>query len=245
MAVSRNDSLLSEDRTPVGQCAAGRGCVIFIRARLYQACPIVCLSVVLGIVFFLFNSRTLQAGMYMCRDQSGAINFTNVLNSSDCQPVELVEEGTWAELTHSSGYYDYTNSHGSSDSTRYDYEIRRIGRRYNVDPSLIKAIIHTESDFDDQAVSRCGAQGLMQLMPGTARDLQVSDPFNPQENIDGGTRYIRSLLDNFNEDLVLSLAAYNAGPGLVSRTGGVPNIPETQNYIEMVLKRYKVYKATW
>jgi soluble lytic murein transglycosylase-like protein len=183
--------------------------------------------------------------MYMCRDQSGAINFTNVLNSSDCQPVELVEEGTWAELTHSSGYYDYTNSHGSSDSTRYDYEIRRIGRRYNVDPSLIKAIIHTESDFDDQAVSRCGAQGLMQLMPGTARDLQVSNPFNPQENIDGGTRYIRSLLDSFNEDLVLSLAAYNAGPGLVSRTGGVPNIPETQNYIEMVLKRYKVYKATW
>jgi soluble lytic murein transglycosylase-like protein len=73
----------------------------------------------------------------------------------------------------------------------------------------------------------------------------VSNPFNPQENIDGGTRYIRSLLDNFNEDLVLSLAAYNAGPGLVSRTGGVPNIPETQNYIEMVLKRYKVYKATW
>jgi soluble lytic murein transglycosylase-like protein len=85
----------------------------------------------------------------------------------------------------------------------------------------------------------------MQLMPGTARDLQVSDPFNPQENIDGGTRYFRSLLDSFNEDLVLSLAAYNAGPGLVSRAGGVPKIPETLNYIEMVLKRYKVYKATW
>ena len=135
-------------------------------------------------------------------------------------------------------------SHGSA-SERYDSEIRRIGRLYRVDPSLIKAIIHTESDFDHRAVSRCGAQGLMQLMPGTARELRVSDPFNAQDNIDGGTRYFRSLLDSFNEDLVLSLAAYNAGPGLVARTGGVPEIPETQRYIKKVLKRYKVYKKAF
>jgi soluble lytic murein transglycosylase-like protein len=131
------------------------------------------------------------------------------------------------------------------NSTRYDLEIRRVSRLYNVDPSLIKAIIHTESDFDDQAVSRSGAQGLMQLMPATARELRVTNPFDPQENIDGGTRYFRSLLDIFNEDLVLSLAAYNAGPGLVTRTGGVPDIAETQHYVKKVLKRYKVYQTTW
>ncbi len=246
MAGPRNDSFVSEDQPPGSKCAAGHECfVIFIRARLPKTCPAVSISVVLVVVLFLFDSSTLQAGMYVCRDQSGAINFTNVRNSPDCEPLELKKEGTWAEVSHSSEYLEYTETYGSSDSSRYDREIRRIGRRYNVDPSLIKAIIHTESDFDDQAVSRAGAQGLMQLMPGTARQLQVADPFDPKENIDGGTRYFRSLLDNFNEDLVLSLAAYNAGPGLVSRTGGVPEIPETQHYIELVLKRYKIYKASW
>ena len=83
----------------------------------------------------------------------------------------------------------------------------------------------------------------MQLMPGTARELRVSNPFNAKENIDGGTRYFRKMLDSFDGNLVLSLAAYNAGPGLVARTGGVPKIKETRRYINKVLKRYKVYKA--
>ena len=83
----------------------------------------------------------------------------------------------------------------------------------------------------------------MQLMPATARELRVANPFNPRENIDGGTRYFRGLMDTFNGDLILSLAAYNAGPGLVKRTGGVPRITETRRYVNKVLKRYKVYKA--
>lgn len=83
----------------------------------------------------------------------------------------------------------------------------------------------------------------MQLMPATSRELRVSNPFNPRENIDGGTRYFRKMLDSFGGDLVLSLAAYNSGPGLVARTGGVPRIKETRRYVNKVLKRYKVYKA--
>jgi soluble lytic murein transglycosylase-like protein len=199
------------------------------------------MAFVLVIVFFLFNTRTLHAGMFVCRDQSGAINITNVPNYSDCKPLELEKESSWSDFSFGSR----SSAKNSTNSTRYDLEIRRVSRLYNVDPSLIKAIIHTESDFDDQAVSRSGAQGLMQLMPATARELRVTNPFDPWENIDGGTRYFRSLLDIFNEDLVLSLAAYNAGPGLVTRTGGVPEIAETKHYIKKVLKRYKVYQATW
>lgn len=160
------------------------------------------------------------------------MNFTNVPDGIDCKTIELQKEsGSWAGVSR------------LPDSSRYDREILRVGKIYNIDPSLIKAIIHTESDFDNQAVSRSGAQGLMQLMPDTARDLQVANPFNPWENIEGGTRYFRSILDSFNDDLILSLAAYNAGPGLVARTGGVPRIPETLRYVNKVLKRYKVYKA--
>jgi soluble lytic murein transglycosylase-like protein len=126
----------------------------------------------------------------------------------------------------------------------YDREIRSIARRYKIDPSLIKAIIHTESAFNHKAVSKSGAQGLMQLMPDTAREMDVADPFNPRENIDGGTRYFRQILNDFDGNLILSLAAYNAGPGLVRRTGGVPQIPETRRYVNKVLKQYKVYRSS-
>ena len=244
MAVIWNDSFLKEGQSPGRQYTAGQGSILISSpVPLSLTCPIVCMAFVLVIVFFLFNTRTLHAGMFVCRDQSGAINITNVPNYSDCKPLELKKESSWSDF--SMGSRSRSSAKNSTNSTRYDLEIRRVSRLYNVDPSLIKAIIHTESDFNDQAVSRSGAQGLMQLMPATARELRVFNPFDPQENIDGGTRYFRSLLDIFNEDLVLSLAAYNAGPGLVTRTGGVPEIPETQHYIKKVLKRYKVYQATW
>ncbi len=204
--------------------------------RLKSACRIVGTSIVLAMVLFFCISQSLMAGMYICRDQSGTANFTNVPNGSNCKALELDKKiNIWPLRFIDNG----------SVVDRYDNAIRRIATRYNVDPSLIKAIIHTESDFDYKAISRSGAQGLMQLMPDTARELEVSNPFNPLENIDGGTRYFRSLLDSFDNDLVLSLAAYNAGPGLVSRTGGVPQIPETLHYIKKVLKHYRVYKASW
>lgn len=234
-----NDIFIDEGRSFGGQSAAGHGRgVSVLSAWFYQGSLLVFISVLLTILFLLADSSCLQAEtMYLCRDRSGTLNFTNVQNGSDCKTFELKVGGGGSF----SGIFD---DYGD-DSVRYDRQIRRIGTLYNVDPSLIKAIIHTESDFDYRAVSRAGAQGLMQLMPDTAKDLQVSNPFDPHENIDGGTRYFRYLLDSFNNDLILSLAAYNAGPGLVARTGGVPKIPETLRYINKVLRQYKVYKMTW
>ena len=195
------------------------------------------LCICLVTAFLLLGYGTGQAQMYLCRDKSGSVNFTNVRNSPNCKVYELKKKRNgWTNHRSSIGV-------GKIDRSQYDREIRRIARRYRIDPPLIKAIIHVESNFNHRALSSQGAQGLMQLMPGTARELRVSNPFNPKENIDGGTRYFRKMLDSFGGDLVLSLAAYNAGPGLVARTGGVPRIKETRRYINKVLKRYKVYKA--
>ena len=120
--------------------------------------------------------------------------------------------------------------------------IQTAATEHGVDPLLIKAIIKAESNFDPAAVSPKGAQGLMQLMPATARDLQVADPLDPLENILGGTRYLRYLLDSYNWDVALSLAAYNAGPGNVKNT--IPKIPETRIYITKVLDNYHSYRAS-
>ena len=115
--------------------------------------------------------------------------------------------------------------------------IDRAARRYQVDPALVNAVIRTESDFDARAVSPAGAQGLMQLMPGTARDLGVEDPFDPEQNIMGGTRYLRQMLDRFDGDLDKALAAYNWGPGNVERKG-IDVLPEEpRNYLSRVKGR--------
>ena len=125
--------------------------------------------------------------------------------------------------------------------------VRQAAERYNVSPDLIRAVIEVESNGNPQAVSRAGARGLMQLMPGTANQLGVWNSFDPQENVDGGVRHLRGLLDRFGGNLALSLASYNAGEGAVRAYGGIPPYPETQAYVARItsLLRGQSKSLTW
>ena len=129
-------------------------------------------------------------------------------------------------------------NNNSVDPTDFDSYIAKASAKYNVDPKLIRSVIRHESSFDPTSVSSAGAIGLMQLMPGTARGLGINDPFDPKENIDGGTKYLRQLLDTFDNNEALAVAAYNAGPANVKKYGGIPPFPETQNYVHQVLQSY-------
>jgi soluble lytic murein transglycosylase-like protein len=116
--------------------------------------------------------------------------------------------------------------------------VREAAERHRIDPALVRAVIETESNWNAAAVSRKGAFGLMQLIPTTAQRYGVSDAFNPQQNVDAGVRYLKSLLERYNGNLDLALAAYNAGEGAVDRAHGVPFFSETRNYIQKVQNAY-------
>jgi soluble lytic murein transglycosylase-like protein len=119
-----------------------------------------------------------------------------------------------------------------------DGSIERAAARHNVDPNLVRSVIKVESNFNPNAVSRKGAMGLMQLMPATARSLNVSNPFDPQQNVDAGVRHLKKLLENYRGDVRLSLAAYNAGSKAVARSAGVPRFAETRNYVRRITDLY-------
>jgi soluble lytic murein transglycosylase-like protein len=119
-----------------------------------------------------------------------------------------------------------------------DAAIEEAAARHNVDPNLVRSVIKVESNFNPNAVSRKGAMGLMQLMPATARLLNVSNPFDPQQNVDAGVRHLKKLLENYGGDVRLSLAAYNAGAGAVARSAGVPRFGETRNYVRRITELY-------
>jgi soluble lytic murein transglycosylase-like protein len=127
--------------------------------------------------------------------------------------------------------------------TRYDEHINEAARLYQIPEALIRAVIHVESNFDARAVSHANAQGLMQLIPGTAERMLVSDVFDVRQNILGGTRYLRVLANLFNGSLQLTLAAYNAGEGAVIKYGGIPPYDETQKYVSKVLSFYNFYRS--
>ena len=126
----------------------------------------------------------------------------------------------------------------ASAASDIDSAIEQAAARHNVDPNLVRAVVKVESNFNPNAVSRKGAMGLMQLMPSTARQLNVKNPFDPEQNVDAGVRHLKQLLESYGGDIKLTLAAYNAGAGAVARSSGVPRYAETQNYVRRITNLY-------
>ena len=197
------------------------------------------------ILFLLFAALVLpltsEATMYAYLDANGNRHYVDIPDRREKMKIlasKLNGHGSRRPVTKET--YATIQIVPMVDNATLDGYINAAATEHNVDPQLVKAVIKTESNFDPVAVSPKGALGLMQLMPGTAKDMQVSNPLNPQENIHGGTKYLRQMLTTFNGDLRLSLAAYNAGPARVTPEGMTVYIPETQQYVARVLDNYKL-----
>lgn len=178
-----------------------------------------------------------RADIYRHVDANGVVHFTNAP-----QYTSRPAKGSWS-------FYrkEIRPSAGASASTgrlvhSYRDIIRTQARTYGLEEALVKAVIKAESNYNPQSLSNKGAQGLMQLIPDTARLMNVRDPFDPAENIRGGSNYLRLMLDRFNGNLDLALAAYNAGPNAVIRHGGIPPYTETREYVQRVRRYLEQYR---
>lgn len=195
-------------------------------------------------------ASTATAGqLYRFQDADGNVLLTNQVDAQrkpmhrDRQQYRKLVKVTWYADTNVHSYRNWgktemaVKASASKNRNAFDDSIRLAAQRYELDFGLIKAVIHTESGFDPQARSGPGAQGLMQLMPATARRYNVSNAWDPTQNINAGAKHLRYLMKRYG-DLSLALAAYNAGEGNVDKYGGIPPFAETQDYVERVTGRY-------
>jgi soluble lytic murein transglycosylase len=187
----------------------------------------------IGIYTFLYIMITmatpLYADIYVYADKAGVLHFTNVPTSSKSSNYKVyIKETPNRPLE-------------SNITDLYDHVISEASHTHGVSFPLLKALIKTESDFNPRAVSSAGARGLMQLMPENIKTLKIKNPFDPRENIMGGTQYLKQLINRFNGKLPLALAAYNAGPGVVEKYQRVPPFKETENFVKQVMKYYSFF----
>ena len=183
-------------------------------------------AVLVGTWFVLFFPGVSIADIYAYKDANGVWHFTNIQTD---RPYRL--------------FMRVYQKRPNEFIKKYDGIIQQAAKRFRVDPLFVKAVIKAESAFDYRAVSRKGAKGLMQLMPETADEMRVNNPFNPEENIFGGTRYLGILMDRYKMDKRLALAAYNAGPEIVETYKGIPPYPETKTFVKRVMQYYDEYKT--
>jgi hypothetical protein len=181
--------------------------------------------VIAGIGSLAFSIPTTTAEIYQFVGRDGAISLTNVPSDSRYRKVEI----------------ESSRFHATLSERELEPVIRRHSSQHQLHPALIRAVIKAESDFDPRAISRAGAIGLMQLMPQTAVRLDVRDMFDPDDNVGGGTKYLRQLLDRFHGNLPLALAAYNAGARAVDRYQALPPFNETRQYVRKVLRYYRTF----
>ena len=184
-----------------------------------------------GLVLMIMICPPASCDIYRYKDEKGVWHFSNIKSNSRYKPYLSRSVKRRRSQT------------PKQDVVRYDPLIQKASKRFNVDKFFIKAIIKAESAFDSMAVSNKGAQGLMQLMPDTADDMEVENPFDPKENIFGGTRYVSLLLKRFNNNKTLALAAYNAGPEVVESRNGIPPYPETRTFVKRVMNYYQSYNG--
>jgi soluble lytic murein transglycosylase-like protein len=211
--------------------------------------PLVVLALVCGVA---------RADIYSYEDKDGVVHFTNMRPAAGGQRWKVLYKSGPGKAGLISGAAPPTSFAGCAESradvvpatdrapdryTRYDEFIREAATLYALPESLIRAIIKAESDYDPRVVSCAGAKGLMQLMPDVQREQKVEHVFEPRENILGGTRLLRLNANRFKGDLVLTVAAYHAGPGAVEKYHGIPPYETTQQYVRIVLKYYYQFKA--
>ncbi len=201
------------------------------RKTVEKALVIYAIFILGAAVLLLLPAGGLAKSVYVYKDHKGVVHFTDAPTESKFRLFKVMASGGTVKRK----IYRVDQKH-------IETLITQAARTYNLEPALIKAVIKAESGFDPRAVSFKGAKGLMQLMPETAREMNVADAFNPRENIAGGSRYLRYLLDRYKGDMKLALAAYNMGPERIKKNKNIPPIRETRLYLKRVMEYYQDYK---